>query len=157
MPQIEIKEKNKQTITKRRTSVFDKYKDLGDEDILIEEKLIIYLSYLKIAPNLKGYACMKKCVKRILEDPLKKRNMTNVLYKELAQEYHMASNLIDRAMRHALLVSFKKDGVEEFEEKTGYTFPSCRPTPREAVCLLAELVRMDLIAFKANKKFENLA
>lgn len=132
--------------------LLDRYEPINDEDIFVEQKLIVYLSYLKIAPNLKGYSCIKKCVKRILEDPLKKRNMTNVLYKELAEQYGMATNLIDRAMRHSLLVSFKKDGINAFEEKTGYSFASAVPTPREVVCLLAEVVRMDLINHELNKE-----
>lgn len=157
MPLIELKGKDETRISNRGTNFLEKYKDLDDEDIFVEQKLIVYLSYLKIAPNLRGYACMKICVKRLVKDPLKKRNMTNGLYKEISQEYNIAINLIDRAMRHALLVSFKKEGVEDFENRTGYTFASSRPTPREAVCLLAELVRMDLIAFRARKNIKNLA
>lgn len=137
--------------------LFEKCGELQDEDIFIEEKLIVYLSYLKIAPNLRGYACLKTCVKRLVNDPFKKRNMTNGLYKELAGEYRIATNLIDRSMRHALLVSFRKEGIEDFEKRTGYAFASPRPTPREVVCLLAELVRMDLIAFKVRKNLKNLA
>lgn len=155
MPLTELKGKNGEVI--KRRSLLDKYEDLEDEEIFIEQRLIVYLSYLKIAPNLRGYACMKTCVKRLVKDPLKKRNMTNGLYKELSEEYNIAINLIDRAMRHALLVSFKKEGVDDFEYRTGYAFASSHPTPREAVCLLAELVKMDLIAFRTRKNLENLA
>lgn len=132
-------------------------RSVDKEDIFIEEKLIVYLSYLKISPNLKGYACIKNLVKSLVKNPLKKRNITNVLYQELGDRYNMAKNLIDRAMRHALLVSFKKSGIEDFESRTGYTFTSTRPTPREMVCMLAELIRMDVVTFKIKKSFKNLA
>lgn len=136
---------------------FDKYQDFDSENVFVEEKLILYLSYLKIAPNLKGYAFMKSCIKRLVFQPAKKRNLTSGVYKEISEEYQIAINLIDRAMRHALLVSFKKAGIEDFENRTGYNFASARPTPRETVCLLAELVKMDLITYKARKKLKNLA
>ena len=86
MPLIELKGKDETRISNRGTNFLEKYKDLDDEDIFVEQKLIVYLSYLKIAPNLRGYACMKICVKRLVKDPLKKRNMTNGLYKEISQE-----------------------------------------------------------------------
>ena len=59
MPLIELKGKEQIQTNNRRTNLLDKYKDLDDEDIFVEQKLIVYLSYLKIAPNLRGYACMK--------------------------------------------------------------------------------------------------
>lgn len=136
---------------------FEKYKDVEDEEVFIEEKLIIYLSYLKIAPNLKGYVFIKGCIKKLVLEPMKKRNLTNGVYREIGEEYQISTNLIDRAIRHALLVSFKKEGIEDFESRTGYCFSSARPTPREAICLLAELVNMDLITFKVKKNFKNLA
>lgn len=135
---------------------FDKYHNIDSEDVFVEEKLIVYLSYLKIAPNLKGYAFMKSCIKHLVLNPLKKNNLTNGIYKEISEEYQIATNLIDRAMRHALLVSFKKDGIEDFEKRTGYSFASTRPTPRETICLLAELVKMDLISFKVRKNVKEL-
>lgn len=135
---------------------FDKYLDIDSENVFVEEKLIVYLSYLKIPPNLKGYAFMKSCIKHLVLNPLKKNNLTNGVYKEISEEYQIAINLIDRAMRHALIVSFKKEGIEDFEKRTGYAFASVRPTPRETICLLAELVNMDLISFKVRKNLKNL-
>ena len=119
------------------------------EEIFIEEKIIAYLLILGINPSLKGFSYFKEGVKKIIKDPAKKFNVHKKLYKELS-EGNGRDELVDRAMRHAIEVSVKKNGIIEFEKRSHVCFSSLRPTPREFLSLLAETVMLDVREFRSS-------
>lgn len=112
-------------------------------EILVEEKLTIYLMVLKITPNLKGYDLIKEGVRKILQDPSKKHNVNQRLYLELANIFNFDMDLVDRAMRNAIEVSFKRGGIEDFERTFKIDFTSSKPSPRELICILSEKIMLD--------------
>ncbi len=118
-----------------------------DCNLFLEERLTIYLLILKINPNLRGYFFFKEGVKKIVEDPSKKHNVNNRLYSELANEFKISQDLIDRAMRHAIDVSYKRGGIIDFEKRMKIDFSSDKPTPRELLCTMAEKVKVELNMF----------
>lgn len=109
------------------------------KDIYIEEKIDIYLLLLKIGANLAGYKMIKSCVMKIIKDNTKKFRMRKNLYYEIACENNISPEDVDRLMRHAVKVSFKRDGLADFERQYDIEFSKERPSPRELVCVLAEL------------------
>ncbi|MBE7073921.1 MAG: hypothetical protein E7379_02385 [Clostridiales bacterium] len=119
--------------------------------LLIEEKLSMLLILLKIFPNLRGYELFKEGVKRIINDKDKKNNVGINLYQELADDYDLKLDLVDRAMRHCLDVSFKRNGIVDFEKNCCVRFSCVKPRPKEVLCLLAEKVVLDV-----SKELENL-
>lgn len=120
------------------------------EEIFIEERITVFLLLLKITPNLKGYSYLKCAIKKILENRAYKRNMSNGLYEVMAKEFGISKNLIDRSMRHAILVGCKRGGIEYFELRTGYSFSNERPTPREMICTLVEILTVEM--YEGTKK-----
>ena len=106
--------------------------------LLVEEKLSLYLIMLKISPNLRGYDFFKEGARKIIENADKKHNVGAGLYKEIADDNGVKQEIVDRAMRHAIDVSFKRNGINEFERVMHIRFSICKPSPRELLCLLAE-------------------
>lgn len=124
-----------------------------DYNLFLEERLTIYLLILKISPNLRGYAFLKEGVKKNVEDSTKKHNVNNRLYSELASEFEISQDLIDRAMRHAIDVSYKRGGIVDFEKRMKIDFSNDKPTPRELLCTMAEkvMVEVNMLGFNKNK------
>ena len=110
----------------------------------MEEKLIIYLMQLRITPNLKGYAYIKEAAMRVCQNSSKKSHMSNNLFKELSEEFGDKVNLLDRALRHAVDVSFKREGISYFEKVTQIMFSENKPSAKEIICVLAEMLKLDL-------------
>lgn len=110
----------------------------------MEERLIVYLMQLKITPNLKGYAYIKEAVMRVCENSEKKHNMSTNLFKELAEHFGNKVSLLDRSLRHAIEVSYKRGGIEEFERVMDINISSHKPSVKEVICMLAEKLRLDL-------------
>lgn len=112
--------------------------------LFIEEKIMVYLMLLKITPNLKGYKYIKAAVMKICEDESLKYQMANKLYKEIAPEFGEKPSLFDRALRHAVDVSFNREGIHQFERAAKVYFSMPRPSAREVICVLAEKLRIDV-------------
>lgn len=112
-------------------------------NFLVEEKLTIYLLVLKITPNLKGYDLIKEGVRKILQDTSKKHNMNQRLYLELANAFNFDMDLVDKAMRNAVDVSYKRGGICDFEKGFNIDFSSPKPSPKELICILSEKIILD--------------
>ena len=110
------------------------------DEVLLEEKITIYLLVLKIGPNLKGYTFIKEGTKKIVKDNSKKYKIRTGLYCEIAKENNVLPDLVDRAMRHAIGLSIKRGGIRDFEKTFDIEFSTDRPSPRELLCVLAEIV-----------------
>lgn len=117
------------------------YENVNDK--VLERQAITYLSILKISPNINGYHYLKSCFKKICYDSSKKFRVNKVLYPEIAEEFNVENNLIDRSMRHAMRMSFKRGGIENMEKYLRLKFSSAIPSPREVLCVLAEVAKKE--------------
>ena len=117
------------------------------ERFILEKEMALYLLILKISPNLKGYAYLMRGACMIAQDMSKKHNVTNRLYYEISQEFHVNKGMIDRAIRHAIEVSIKRNGIADFEKFSSFGFSSDKPTPLELLSILAEKAVIDKYYF----------
>lgn len=113
------------------------------EECILQLQLNTYMMVLKISPNLKGYSYLVDGAFKIIKDMTKKHNVNKRLYAELAEEYNVDKDLIDRAMRHCIIASKRKNGLEDFEKYSRFEFSCEKPTPRELLCVLAEKATLD--------------
>lgn len=115
----------------------------GLKEAIVEERICTYLMTLKITPNLKGYAYFKECAMRIYIDTDKKFNIHSNLFNELALQFNEKQELIERSLRHAIMVSIKREGLKDFERITKYEFCSSRPSLRELLCVIVECASIE--------------
>lgn len=120
-------------------------------EIFIEEKVFCYLLLLKISPSLKGYEFIKQGVRLLLKDPTKKNCVYKRIYREISESFNIKESLVDRAVRHSIKASTSRAGVRDFEMVTHRQFVSQYPSPREIICMLAELVRIEWIKMGASE------
>ena len=120
--------------------------------ILIQERLSIFLILLKITPNLMGYDFFKQGAEKIVYDGDKKVNVGLGLYREIAEDNGVKHDLVDRAMRHAIDVSFKRNGLYDFEKTYNIKFYMKKPSPKELLCILAEVAVTEANKILRNKE-----
>lgn len=123
--------------------------------LLIEEKLSLFLIMLKISPNLMGHDFLKEGAKKIIADAEKKYKVGIVLYKEIASDNGVRHDIVDRALRHAIDVSYKRNGIYDFERIMHHRFSIAKPSPRELLCFLAEKAASE--SRKTLSKYYNIA
>ena len=107
-------------------------------DLLIEERLSLYMIMLKISPNLMGYDFFKEGAKRIIKAADMKCKVGVRLYNEIGNDCGVRQDIVDRALRHAIDVSYKRNGIYDFERIMHHRFSMVKPSPRELLCFLAE-------------------
>ncbi len=125
------------------------------KEIFIEEKLTMYLFLLKIFPNVKGYHLIKEAVKEIIDDPTLKFNVCQRLYSVLANKLGEDEDLIDRAIRHAIDLSYFNDGITYFEIHTQRHFNVDKPSPRQLFSEVSALMQESLEKFSFEENFNS--
>lgn len=125
--------------------------ELTEQNIFMEERISMYLMLLKITPNLKGYKFFKECIKQIYADSTKKFKIQEKLYNIVAQKFEEKIENVDRSLRHAILSSINKHGIEDFEKFLHFEFYNKKPSPRELLCVLVEKLVVDTKKMLANK------
>ena len=117
---------------------------------IVKERISVYLMILKITPNLKGYTYLRECALRIFQDASKKFDIHHNLYVELSEEFNEKITLIERSLRHAIDVSLRRGGIDDFERLMKYEFCKSKPTPRELLCIIVELASMECSQILSN-------
>ena len=95
------------------------------------------LRRMDVRPNIKGYDYLKFLMEKCEQDySYHKRSFTKVIYPECAEKFHTTSSRVERAIRHALTLSFEK-APEKYSEVFGGKFTSA-PTNSEFIGLVSE-------------------
>ncbi len=99
-----------------------------------------------IPAHLKGYHYLREAILISEQDMETVTSVTKLLYPSIAKRYHTTDQKVERAIRNAIEVSWKRGNTRTFEELFGYSSISGRqrPTNSEYICRLADKIRLDL-------------
>lgn len=98
-----------------------------------------------IPAHLKGYHYLREAILISEKDMSTVTSVTKLLYPSIAKRYQTTEQKVERAIRNAIEVSWKRGNVRIFEELFGY---SCRngrhrPTNSEYICRMADKIRLE--------------
>ena len=113
---------------------------------------MVYLMQLSITPNLKGYHYIKAASLEISKDENKKIKMRSRLFIELSNFFNEKPLLFERAVRHAVEVSYKLKGIERFEKSLHIRFSQEKPSVGELICVLAEKANLEYYQYCCRNK-----
>ncbi len=113
----------------------------------MKEQITELLYDLGIAPHIKGFKYHRDAITLAVENPEILDSITKCLYPEVAKQYKATSSQVERAMRHAIEVSFNKLSPDKIEAVFRSTIDpnKGRPTNSEFVALLSERIRMGCV------------
>lgn len=99
-----------------------------------------------IPAHLKGYHYLREAILISERDMRTVTSVTKLLYPSIAKRYHTTDQKVERAIRNAIEVSWKRGNIQTFEELFGYSSVSGRqrPTNSEYICRLADKIRLDV-------------
>ena len=103
------------------------------------------LHELGIPSHIKGYQYIREAVGIIFEKPEVIGGITKELYPELASKYNTTVSRVERAIRHAIEVSWNRGNLDFMEEIFGYSvdIDKAKPTNSEFMVTLADKLRLD--------------
>ena len=103
------------------------------------------LHELGIPSHIKGYQYIREAVNIIFENPSVIGGITKELYPELAKKFNTTTSRVERAIRHAIEVSWNRGNLDFMEEIFGHSvdIDKAKPTNSEFMVTIADKLRLD--------------
>lgn len=103
------------------------------------------LHELGIPSHIKGYQYIREGIGIIFEHPETIGGITKELYPELATKFNTTVSRVERAIRHAIEVSWNRGSWDLMEEIFGHSvdIDKAKPTNSEFIVTIADKLRLD--------------
>ena len=111
----------------------------------LEQQVTDMIHFMGVPAHIKGYQYLRIAIMMVVEDPTNISAITKVLYPTIAKQYKTEPSRVERAIRHAIEVSWARQGYEaEMEVFKNTIDPNKgKPTNSEFIAILADKIRMD--------------
>ncbi len=123
----------------------DKIIELGNKDIQI--KITNLLHALGIPSHIKGYQFIRTAIIMVYENPGYIGGITKDLYPGLSLKFNTSIQRVERAIRHAIEVSWLRGDIDLMEEIFGHSvdIDRAKPTNSEFIVTIADKLRLEMI------------
>ena len=104
------------------------------------------LHELGMPSHIKGYQYIREGISMIYNDPSLIGGITKELYPELASKFNTTVSRVERAIRHAIEVSWNRGNWDYMEEIFGYSvdIDKAKPTNSEFIVTIADKLRLEI-------------
>lgn len=101
---------------------------------------------LGVPAQLNGYKYLREAIRMVVENPTVVSAVTKKIYPVIADMYHVSAPSVERAIRHAVEVSWNRGNIQEMDRLFGYTinYEKGKPTNSEYIAMIADHIRMDM-------------
>lgn len=135
-------------LEKRVLDLFKKEEETKTVDFYhsnVQVSITKMLHELGIPSHIKGYQYLREAITVIFERPETIGGITKELYPELANKFDTTVSRVERAIRHAIEVSWNRGNIDLMEEIFGHSvdIDKAKPTNSEFVVTLADKLRLD--------------
>lgn len=131
--------------------ILEVYSDMGNKSInLYHSNLQIsitkMLHELGMPSHIKGYQYIREGIQMIYDDPGLIGGITKELYPELAMKFDTTVSRVERAIRHAIEVSWNRGNWDYMEELFGHSvdIDKAKPTNSEFIVTVADKLRLEI-------------
>ena len=103
------------------------------------------LHELGVPSHIKGYSYIREAITLVFENPTLSKGITKELYPAIAKKYDTTMSRVERAIRHAIEVSWNRANWELMEEIFGYSvdIDKAKATNSEFIVTLADKLRLE--------------
>ena len=104
------------------------------------------LHELGMPSHIKGYQYIREGISMIYNDPSLIGGITKELYPELATKFDTTVSRVERAIRHAIEVSWNRGNWDYMEELFGHSvdIDKAKPTNSEFIVTVADKLRLEI-------------
>jgi len=107
----------------------------------LEQRVTDLLRKIGCPAHIKGYRYLRQAVILVYNDYGYIEAMTKALYPELADMYKTTGSRVERAIRHAVEVTFDRGEIEKLSEVFNWSNLKGKPTNSEAIAAMAEYLK----------------
>lgn len=132
--------------------ILDTFKEAGKKTInIFHNNLQISISKmlheLGMPSHIKGYQYIREAITMVYDNPDIVGGITKELYPELATKFDTTVSRVERAIRHAIEVSWNRGDWDLMEEVFGHSvdIDKAKPTNSEFIVTVADKLRLEYI------------
>ncbi len=135
-------------VQKSADSPHEHSKDSKDVEHKIDERLQKILIMVGIPSHIKGSKFLRDAIKVSIGNPDMINNITKKLYPSIASLNNTSPSKVERAIRHAIEVSWNRGKIENINNIFGLKVFSKgeKPTNGELIALLADKIMLEISA-----------
>lgn len=124
-------------------SLDDPLLDNNDEKNL-KISLTRLLHELGMPSHIRGYEYIREGIMLLYNDP-SMGGITKELYPEIAEKYNTSVSKVERAIRHAIEVSWNRGNIDIMEEVFGHSvdYDKAKPTNSEFIATVADKLKLE--------------
>ena len=123
--------------------------EVGKINTKINNKIRISLTKLLhelgVPSHIKGYEYIRDGILILYNDPTIVGGITKELYPEIADKYNTSVSRVERAIRHAIEVSWNRGNIDLMEDVFGHSvdYDRAKPTNSEFIVTLADKLKLE--------------
>lgn len=145
---ILLKPFDMKTLEEKVRSYITDYKEGGGVDLFdnnLQVSITKTLHELGVPSHIKGYQYIREGIKLIYNKPDIIGGITKELYPEIAKRFNSTTSRVERAIRHAIEVSWNRANWEFMEDIFGYSvdIDKAKPTNSEFIVTIADKIRLE--------------
>lgn len=138
-------------LTDLEKRILEIFNDMGNKSInLYHSNLQIsitkMLHELGMPSHIKGYQYIREGISMIYDNPSLIGGITKELYPDLASKFDTTVSRVERAIRHAIEVSWNRGNWDYMEELFGHSvdIDKAKPTNSEFIVTVADKLRLEI-------------
>ncbi len=118
------------------------------QDKNLQIKVTNLLHALGIPSHIKGYQYIRSAILMVYDNPSFIGGITKELYPDLSIKFNTSIDRVERAIRHAIEVSWNRGDIDLMESIFGNSvdIDRAKPTNSEFIVTIADKLRLDMIA-----------
>ena len=119
--------------------------ELQDKGLQIQVTKLLH--ELGIPSHIKGYQYIRSAILMVYDNPGFIGGITKELYPDLSNKFNTSIQRVERAIRHAIEVSWLRGDIDLMEEIFGHSvdIDRAKPTNSEFIVTIADKLRLDMI------------
>ncbi len=128
---------------------------IGEKTSIIDKDLKIsitrLLHELGVPSHIKGYQYIRDGILILYNNPEIIGGITKELYPEIANRFDTSVSRVERAIRHAIEVSWNRGNIDLMEEIFGHSvdYDKAKPTNSEFIVTIADKLKLEYSTLKA--------
>ena len=122
----------------------------------LESRVTDIIHEIGVPAHIKGYQYLRDAIIMSVNDIEMLNSITKILYPTIAKKYQTTASRVERAIRHAIEVSWNRGKMDTIDALFGYTINNGKgkPTNSEFIALIADKIRLENSNVKKDKKQE---
>lgn len=112
----------------------------------MKKEITKVIKSLAVPTNILGFEYLRRAIQMCIENKKLIHQMTTKLYKDIAKEYNTTPSRVERAIRHAIEISFTNADQEEYEKYfyISKTKINKQPTNSEYISSITDTICLDM-------------